>query len=80
MENRNKKFVSYSLNLFSYLKASGIEIYFDKDEEDRVYMYCIDTEEVRELVREYKNDEHLHKVLNGFIELKKAISEFKYGK
>lgn len=76
----DNKFISYSINLGSYLKAYGIEINYDKDTQGRVFLYMDNTEEVRELVEKYKHDEELHSFLKEFAIIRTKVRALKYKK
>lgn len=73
----DSKFVSYSINLGSYLKAYGIEINYGKDNQGRVFLYTDNTKEVRELVERYKHDEELHSFLKEFAVIKSKMKVLK---
>lgn len=74
---KDSKFVSYSINLGSYLKAYGIEINYGKDTQGRVFLYTDNTEEVRELVEQYKHDEELHSFLKEFAVIRTKVNALK---
>ena len=75
--NNNEKFITYSLNIASYIRMCGYEVEVIEDEKGMYYFSTENNEEVKQAVREYKKDKSLHLYLEQFKYLKKEISNLR---